>query len=234
MEIDYKKKYEEALERASHIKGNDTATVATAKEVVELLFPELKDDEDERIRNAVVKHFKEHEKEFGGSTFGGYYYKDIFDWLERQKHVGSDNAVIDEAISLINTLASGYGVQVTEPITFSGVDMINGVKKRLRAIRLQAKQEWSEEDEKKLESISRVLIGCDTAERMLKIDGYSIVDIAGWLKSLRPQPRWKPTKEQMEALKYFIPFHRPQANAAVEGWKEFNNLESLYNDLQKL
>lgn len=48
------------------------------------------------------------------------------------------------------------------------------------------------------------------------------------------QIHWKPSKEQLEALEYFISFHKPQANAAVEGWKEFNNLESLYNDIKSL
>ena len=45
---------------------------------------------------------------------------------------------------------------------------------------------------------------------------------------------WKPSKEQLEAIKYFIDFHRPQANASTEGWKEFKYLESLYNNIKRL
>lgn len=47
----------------------------------------------------------------------------------------------------------------------------------------------------------------------LESDKEKMID---WLKSLK---RWKPSKEQLEALKYFISFHKPQANAAVEWWK---------------
>jgi hypothetical protein len=47
-----------------------------------------------------------------------------------------------------------------------------------------------------------------------------------WLKSLRPQPHWKPSDEQMEAL----------SDACVEAntFKKGDILESLYNDLKKL
>ena len=80
---------------------------------------------------------------------------------------------------------------------------------------------WSEEDKKMLDRI----IDC--------IDGTGLLDFdqIDWLKSIKPN-HWKPSEEQMKAIKYFIDFHRPQANASTEGWNEFKYLESLYNDIK--
>lgn len=45
-----------------------------------------------------------------------------------------------------------------------------------------------------------------------------------WLKSLRPQPHWKPSEEQMSALQI----------AAIESKTDFKTLTSLLVDLKKL
>lgn len=76
----------------------------------------------------------------------------------------------------------------------------------------QKPAEWSEEDE----AFLRVAIAI--------CNRYSHKDIADWLKSLRPQPHWKPSEEQMDALK------------ETAEWKKYSNpqLFSLYEDLQKL
>ena len=60
----------------------------------------------------------------------------------------------------------------------------------------------------------------DVADGEIKAD-----NIREWLKSLRPQNQWKPSKEQMEALKN-----------CCNGWEDNSNgiLDSLYNDLKAL
>ena len=70
--------------------------------------------------------------------------------------------------------------------------------------------EWSEEDEKVRRSI------IDGIKNLWPYDHRN--KCIDWLKSLRPQPHWKPSKEQMEILSRF--------NDPV--------LKSLYNDLKKL
>ena len=47
-------------------------------------------------------------------------------------------------------------------------------------------------------------------------------------------PSWKPSKEQMKGLKFFLDFHRPQRNAGTTNWQEYDAVESLYNQLKKL
>ena len=52
----------------------------------------------------------------------------------KQELSDEDKKLIDDTCHLINTLASGYGEKVTEPITFSGTQMIASIKDRLRAL----------------------------------------------------------------------------------------------------
>lgn len=88
---------------------------------------------------------------------------------------------------------------------------------------LQPKQEWSEEDEKYL-NLAINIVASELGE-----DSPTVTR----LKSLRPQIHWKPSKEQMIALEYFI-----------RSWGESGTMspqnptlcaaKSLYNDLKKL
>ena len=75
----------------------------------------------------------------------------------------------------------------------------------------QKPTEWSEEDEL---TFQHCLV-------ILHDYGYD-----SWLKSLRPQPHWKPSEEQMEALKDAF---------RKDGGNEYRKvINSLYCDLQKL
>ena len=87
--MDYKKKYEEALNSATDLweSGNDLT-----REQMELVFPELKESEDERIRKEIEKDAKEWYKENyegenpqGRSVVIGAYIDGALAWLEKQK-----------------------------------------------------------------------------------------------------------------------------------------------------
>lgn len=71
----YEKKYKDALDRASHIK--DYNTIGTPQEIAELIFPELRESEDERIRKEIISALK-------FANDGGVYDKHIA-YLEKQK-----------------------------------------------------------------------------------------------------------------------------------------------------
>jgi hypothetical protein len=73
--------------------------------------------------------------------------------------------------------------------------------------RVQPKQEWSGDDEKKRNLLIAILNvnhpnGCfkvnpiDTTD----MEAMSKDELVSWLKSLRPQNTWKPSDEQMEYL----------------------------------
>jgi len=95
-------------------------------------------------------------------------------------------------------------------------------KKELKKIE-QKPAEWSEEDERMLESIiSDFAAGHKSSIGQDK-----------WLKSLKPQNHWKPTKEQMGALNYVV-----NLMASSESPKEndyyYNVFKDLRNQLKKL
>ena len=89
--------------------------------------------------------------------------------------------------------------------------------------------EWSEEDKEMLRIISNRL---EKFNEWATEQGYPIDDPTmkqspiDWLKSLRPQPHWKPSEEQMEALS--------DAYAEARTFKMADILESLHQDLEKL
>lgn len=133
-----------------------------------------------------------------------------------QKPVDWDESVIDETISLINKLASGYGEKVDEPITFNGVKMINNIKERLRAIKPQPKQEWSKEDKDMMRNIiDDIHCGSDFNPEVM----HAANERVKWFKSIcmRCQSKWKPSEEQIKALEkvtYYSAF--PDAKYCVD------------------
>lgn len=159
----YEQKYKEALERASLIKDNNTS--GTPQEIVEYIFPELRESEDEKIRKAIREVLLD-------APAQDLVNKDLdleqaLAWLEKQKE--------------------------------------------------QKPVEWSEEDEDNMRRIIRVLEDNDSDWK----------ELSSWLKSLHPQPHWKPSEEQMKAL------NKASRGHYIELF-EYDELVNLYNDLKKL
>lgn len=108
------------------------------------------------------------------------------------------------------------------------IDWLKSLPERFN---LQPKQEWSEED------YNAILIAIDWLQYYrdtFVVTGETkdeISDCVDRLKSLRPQPHWKPSEEQLKALILARPF-------VVDDFGEnptlSETLESLYNDLKKL
>lgn len=80
-------------------------------------------------------------------------------------------------------------------------------------------QELEQEDEKMLDSVIRIITQFDDLAHEPTYAGpkwtHPYTKELAWLKSLRPQPHWKPSKEQTSMLLSIL-------------------LESLYNDLKAL
>ena len=86
MEIDWKKKYEEALGIASRIKDDDT--VATPQEVAEQIFPELAESEDEKMRKTIVNLvLKAQQQE--ETSYNDWAYDAMLAWLEKIKELNA-------------------------------------------------------------------------------------------------------------------------------------------------
>jgi len=77
--MDYKEKYEQALEKAAAL-YKASEPMSGCNVIIETLFPELKESEDERIRKALIDYFND----FTLPTFEGLEPKKILAWLEKQ------------------------------------------------------------------------------------------------------------------------------------------------------
>lgn len=114
-------------------------------------------------------------------------------------------------------------------ILLKDVDWLKSLKERI-----QPKVKWSEEDEKKRTLLISILevnhpngyFKVNPANT-LNMEVMHTEELVDWLKSLRPQNRWKPSDEQMKAL-------LSEVEAWTKGCPKQVILESLYNDLKKL
>jgi hypothetical protein len=227
--MDYEKEYNHAFEIA---KGYWGGAIDFVRGILESMFPQLAESEDERIRKRLIDCLKfslkgAEEQDAAGCSRQ----KDIeaYKWgiayLERQKEQKPSteetelNSIAfleqmgytcippgaepkpaewseeDDRIrrNLMSLLYNMRGDRITEETFQKYYPWIKSLPERFN---LQPKQEWSEEDETKLGSLICYFEG-DALY-------YSTKDMVHWLKSLRPQPHWKPSKEQMEALERAI------------------------------
>lgn len=90
----------------------------------------------------------------------------------------------------------------------------------------QKPAEWSEEDETRRTNVIILL----QTPILRKVYQQSEIDKAvEWLRNLRPQPHWKPSEEQIRALRRTLLL----ANFGLEKDRR-DTMSSLYNDLLKL
>lgn len=81
--MDYEKKYNEALERAKKVKHDiENIGCSMAPDMLEVIFPELAESEDERIRKWLIDDIKRRSIGWTHSEFTG---EQILAWLEKQK-----------------------------------------------------------------------------------------------------------------------------------------------------
>lgn len=142
-------------------------------------------------------------------------------WSEKNKKVYSRLLNHYESLTHCVTTADRHQ-EIREELNF------------LKSLHPQPKQEWSEENEDMLNScISSIEEAKENRYAYRETDGDTSYDHEiSWLKSLRPS--WKPSEEQMEGLKFFLEFHRSQRNAGTVNWREYDAIESLYEQLKKL
>lgn len=248
--MDYEKKYKEALEKAIiAYKDEDKHIKAT----LERIFSELRESEDERMIKA-IKHLLINKdpnneiliKEVGISCY------DMVAWLEKQgeqksmktcaEYYNQDNELkMPELSEFQDKLADILMYREYDGPDETEDDIAKGrLEYELAAIRLseellplaqkEQKPAWNEEDENRMNNLCHFL-----EEYGNQYYGYlTLQDTISWLKSLiRPQDRWKPTKEQVDALLRAV-----NRGIDFDDLKETSDLlpplTSLYKDLKKL
>lgn len=259
---DYKKKYEESLEKA--IKAIKNGKIYTG--LFYDIFPELKESEDERIRKQTLKvlnYYKGEEKSEGRMPNE---IEECISWLEKQgeqnpysgisfkynghtwgmcaRDGGVDILVdsklkthIDEKQEKQKVLTKDEEYALARIIEYlEDNDCPSEWKNLLNdiySLKYQKPVEWSKEDEQRINDI----MWCIAAyrENGFNEEHTQRADRAeNWLKSLKPTNHWKPSEEQMESIKFFLNYHCFERKGVTCQWKEYDALETLYNDLQKL
>lgn len=89
--------------------------------------------------------------------------------------------------------------------------------------KIEQKPDWNKEDEEMLYSAIEYA-------QTYPAHRNSVVN---WLKSLRPQNTWKPSKEQMDALLFVVQHYTPNVTDKL-AWDSIKILELMHNDLKKL
>jgi len=90
--MDYEKKYKNALEWARQVMNGETGFI---REEVEEVFPELKESEDEKIRQKLIKLVKM-SSEVGGFALHKWEADKMLAWLEKQ--VPKNKTALDKAV----------------------------------------------------------------------------------------------------------------------------------------
>ena len=76
------KRYDEAIEIARKIKDGESVNTPDGTVIPVVIFPELKEDEDDRIGKVIIEHFVDsHSCIF---PYKGFTKEQIIDWLEKQ------------------------------------------------------------------------------------------------------------------------------------------------------
>ena len=228
------KAYDEAIEKAKELHSKFKGI--TARNVVEEIFPELKESEDEKIRKALIKAIKM--KAFPTSTCGGELFicgqssDKCIAWLEKQgensSNIGNDGKIADiirEALANVTSQNVLGKYELTFDDVSDWLDEQPADKKELKEI--ENNLAWSEDDEI---NYNYALAACKYyGEAKGYADTETHQKANNWLKSikerLQSQNTWKPSDEQMRCLCGVL--NNSTGNI-------YNILKSLFDDLKKL
>lgn len=204
------KAYDNALEIARKINSGEGVEAPPDWSICEVIFPELKESEDERIRKALIDGFTVmKESKNCGKTFSNHNIPvtDILAWLEKQ---GEQKSVLRDTFGYedgrLFGMNEGIGLVLDNPEKYG----------------LQKPVKWSKEDKVMLDEI------IDFFENGTVKLQHDLSLYASWLKFLKERYTWKPSKGHMKALNTCI----MQGEISYVG--QGTELQSLYNDLKKL
>ena len=160
-----------------------------------------------------------------GNWEGGYFDikdQDKYELIEQKPTWSEEDETTRNNISHIIRQYDKISKKENQPCWYIG-DCLLWIQNIKNRVLLQLKQGWSEEDESKIDSICLFIqeYGDNYYSQVTKMDAIN------FLKSLKPQNRWKPSEAQMASI-----------TCAVRKMKESacydSELVSLLNDLKKL
>lgn len=201
-----------------------------SQEIAEIIFPELKESEDEKVRKELnyfhknaIESLELPEKE--ENKWEIEQHKKYIAWIEKQNEQKFPSLSEKEIVCLKRIL----DFLREEHNSYTGKDFTNEIavlewlithSVLINSSELQPKQDeqnpaWSEEDEHRVKDTIYFL---DTAKKHYA-SAVELDACIDWVKALKERYTWKPSDEQINALARFTTIPA---------------LESLYNDLKKL
>ena len=154
-----------------------------------------------------------------GGGFIGFYEQDDWEVERKSEWSKKDENKKEFLIGLVNEWCD-KAPTATSMVKEEIVDWLKSLKDRC----LPQQQEWSKKDESHLRSIIGVLE--HNLDKNDTLKEFALDDIY-WLKSIRPQKQWKPSEEQIDALR--------RIKAAVAGESVlYDPLNSLLEQLKAL
>ena len=110
-----------------------------------------------------------------------------------------DERIWSQVINEIEAIKSNSSTVFEKNIAQDKIDWLKSLKDRV-----QPQQEWSEEDAKTLNRISVILVDASEVKNWWKeyrlIERDEMIRLTDFLKSLRPQNRWKPSERDLGSL----------------------------------
>ena len=220
--MDYKKLYEEALERAREFVCKDNV------EVAEYIFPELKENEDEKIRKALIKYFSEGREYL---SLIPYNKEECVSWLEKQV-----TPQVRTGIEWVNTIDDACDKRYSEEYSHGEYcheqSFKWGFQEDVDWLEKQDEQKstkWSEEDNEMIFKICQNLYDYPRVKSPFDRESFNEAEKeVQFIKSIRPQNQWKPTEEQMKALAEALSL------AKNCGEESAFDLRTLYEQLKNL
>ena len=180
-----------------------------AKDVVERYFPELKESEGEKIKRILHSI----------SSKMGSHLRDIFTEEEFQCFDAWSNAWLKKQ-------CEQKEIDYNEELKKCKANPLYFFDKYVKVKLKEQKPVWSEEDENEYIHILKT-INLVAEEQETK--GYNnLVSSVNWLKSLKERYAWKPSDEQMDAIKDAIDYLGGNTKIVRK------HLMSLYDQLKKL
>ena len=219
------KRYDEAIERAEKWRNapNVDKIPTFANRVIDEIFPEFEENEDERIRKEIINFLELPHPQFVGKRD----HKTWITWLEKQ---GEKNTAWSEVDNFMYNRIKNLLTDIS-----LAPESINSLFDWLKSLkfRVQSKQEWSEEDKKMIDSIYISLNSESVAEGLrccgIKHNADDLETILfkqkRWLKSIRPQQKQEWNEEDEKMLNNLITLIRSGTHFAYE--EEIAWLKSL-------
>lgn len=204
------------------------------------MFPELKESEDERIKNVLIGWINLEPSISFNDTFDGFSKEQILAWLEKQgeNHIVNNNEMVKN-VEVIKEEKVDNADKVELMSLDEAIKHCNEKSCRNNACALEHKQiekwltelkeikeqnhVWGEDDEMRYINLIR-LVKYSSENDVTK---ESFINFINKLKSFKDRYTWKPSDEQMNALDSTMQYSQVSPNF-------FMYLNSLFNDLMKL